>query len=200
MMHQPVSVRHALQVFILISCGMYCATRCTATEPESASILSPRNPEVPFSFIAGGAREWPILAKPLPEGASVRFSAFRNNILLAEGTTLEIEDLRISMTQSGRLRIEAPSAADSVSLRLQMTLTQADTISETQQIEIRPAPPDRPISYYSDFGDDLILIFMNQTSGQFQPVTRDAFDQYFRRLQAHGVKRLVVWLSPFPFT
>ena len=32
------------------------------------SFLSPRNPEVPFPYLCGETREWPILEQPLPAG------------------------------------------------------------------------------------------------------------------------------------
>src|SRR3990170_3204012 len=55
--------------------------------------------------------------------------------------------------------------------------------------------PSRPISYYADFGDDLIRTFMDRATGQFRPIEKSGFDRYFRRLQAHGVRRLIVWLT-----
>lgn len=86
--------------------------------------------------------------------------------------------------------------------------------------------PARPISYYADFGDDLINIFGAGNGGgtdifhhelrltddparkRLAPnrapdgrllFSRAGFDDYFRRLQCQGVKRLIVWLSPYPF-
>ena len=55
------------------------------------------------------------------------------------------------------------------------------------------------MSYLADFGDDLIRIFNNTGDGSWLPVTKDAFDQYFRRCQLHGVDRLILWLSPMPY-
>ncbi|MEQ1852505.1 MAG: hypothetical protein ABMA01_13055, partial [Chthoniobacteraceae bacterium] len=70
---------------------------------------------------------------------------------------------------------------------------------ETQRLSVRAAPPPRPISYIADFGDDLIDLFMDRKTGRWRPLEKGAFDQYFRRLQAHGVGRLIVWQSPFPY-
>jgi amidase len=88
--------------------------------------------------------------------------------------------------------------------------------------------PARPIAYYADFGDDLINIFgagagagagkdvfhhelrledaggRNRSTPNRTPdgrllFSRAGFDDYFRRLQCQGVRRLIVWLSPYPF-
>ena len=52
---------------------------------------------------------------------------------------------------------------------------------------------DLPGDPVTDFGDDLIRIFMNSASGKLSPVTKNGFDQHFRRLQAHGTRRLIVF-------
>jgi hypothetical protein len=165
--------------------------------PES--ILSPRNLEAPFPYLIGGTREWPILERPLPDGAQFKLTARDRDAVLATGEQLEFRGLTVTLTPAGRLRVAARKDADAGAIRLDITITPRERNAERQSLEIRPAPPDRPISYYADFGDDLIRIFMNSTTGKYSPVTKSGFDQYFRRLQAHGTRRLIVWLSPFPF-
>jgi hypothetical protein len=161
--------------------------------------LSPRNTEAPFPYLVGGTREWPILEHSLPGGTRILLSARAGGTLLAAGERLEFRGLGVSLTPTGRLCVHATPDAAAGAFQLEVTITPPGEPDEAQALELRPAPPDRPISYYADFGDDLISIFMDPVTGQFGPVTRSGLDQYFRRLQAHGTRRLIVWLSPFPF-
>ncbi len=87
----------------------------------------------------------------------------------------------------------------SVGFSLEVSLHLPDGQVQTQLLSIRPAPPRRPISYLADFGDDLIHISMDTRHGHWKPLTKSGFDLYFRRCQAHGVHRLILWQSPFPF-
>lgn len=167
----------------------------TALEP----ILSPRNLEVPFPYLVGSQREWPILAQALPEGTRFELVARDGDTVLASGAKIEARGLEISITMAGRLRIIAKNDANPGTIHLDLTMKPTTSSVEKQTLEIRPAPPDRPISYYADFGDDLIRMFLNSATGKMSPVTKNGFDQHFRRLQAHGTRRLIVWLSPFPF-
>ena len=66
----------------------------------------------------------------------------------------------------------------------------------------RAAPPaaPHPISYYADFGDDLISMFMDRDTGRWRPIEKSGFDAFFCRVQAHRLTRLIVWQSPFPYT
>ena len=125
-------------------------------------------------------------------------TAVRIGDVLLNDEQLAAIGLKVTATSSGRLQVTAQQEARTT-LHVDVRVKPANGVEEKQTLEIRPAPPSRPISYYADFGDDLIRIFMNSTSGQFSPVTKSGFDQYFRRLQAHGTQRLIVWLSPFPF-
>ncbi|NUQ63225.1 MAG: hypothetical protein HUU20_12165 [Pirellulales bacterium] len=173
---------------------------CFASVPARAMaepLLSPRNLEAPFPYVAGGSREWPILERAVPGGTSIKVVT-RDGDALLDGEQLASRGLIVAVTADGRLRVAAKAGANA-RLRVEVVVSPRNGVAERQTLEVRPAPPDRPISYYADFGDDLIRIFMNSTSGQFSPVTKAGFDQYFRRLQAHGTRRLIVWLSPFPY-
>lgn len=165
----------------------------------SAQILSPRNPEAPFPYLVGATRTWPILEDPLPPHTKVQFIARSDDQILAEGESLDFQGLKISFTPEGLLQVTDHASENPVSFRLEIQLSLPDGSSESQTIGLRPAPPDRPISYYADLVDDIIRIFSHPTTGEFSPVSKSGFDQYFRRLQAHGTRRLIVWLSPFPY-
>ncbi|MES2789717.1 MAG: hypothetical protein V4719_08855 [Planctomycetota bacterium] len=162
------------------------------------TVLSPHLGGVPFPYLVGGVREWPILERAWPSGTRSELTAREGDKVLGTGETLDIRGVSIAVTPQGRLRITAQKAAALGTFQLIVTLHKPGEPDESQTLEIRPAPPDRPISYYADFVDDLIRMFANST-GQLRPITKTAFDQYFRRLQAHGTKRLIVWLSPFPY-
>lgn len=160
-------------------------------------LLSPRNLEVPFPYLVGETRAWPILEQALPDAALVE-TIIRDGDAVLNNEQLASFGLQVSVTPGGRLQVIATPVATK-SLRIEITIKPPNGAEEKQTIEIRPAPPDRPITYYADFGDDMIRIFMDSTSGKFSPPTKNGFDQYFRRLQAHGTRRLIVWLSPFPY-
>lgn len=160
-------------------------------------LLSPRNLDAPFPYFAGGSREWPILERAVPGGTAIHI-VIRDGETVVEGRQISLRGLTVTITNDGRLRVTAEPGANA-SLRVEVVVSPPKGDTERQTLEVRAAPPDRPISYYADFGDDLIRLFMNGTSGQFRPVTKSGFDQYFRRLQAHGTRRLIVWLSPFPY-
>jgi hypothetical protein len=161
--------------------------------------LSPYNPKVPFPYLVGGTREWPILERALPKGAHFALTIRDGDTVLASGTKLKFQGLRISVTSAGRLRVVAGKKCTAGTVHVALTLTVPGAADETQTLEVRPAPPDRPIAYYADFCDDLIRTFMDDATGRFSPLTRSGIDQYFRRVQAHGTRRLIVWLSPFPY-
>lgn len=173
---------------------------CLAMAPPVAAqpVLSPRNCEAPFCYLVGGQRSWPVSTRTIPSDRHVTLSARQDGRLLGTGTSLALDGLRVSLASDGMLQVNAPATATPIRLQLDITLRGPENAAESQTIELRPAPPPRPISYYADFGDDLIRIFM-KPSGQFDPITKDGFDQYFRRLQAQGIHRLIVWLSPFPY-
>ncbi len=166
-------------------------------EPGKQTLLSPRNTQAPFCYLTPGVREWPITVDDFAEPTKITLQATQGEKTLASGTELSFSGLKVQVTPQGRLRIESAANSPRPVFSLKLSVLGED---ETSQIlSVRAAPPARPIEYVSDLVDDLIRIFWDQGNDQFQPVTRDAFDQYFRRLQAHGVKRLIVWQSPFPF-
>ena len=180
--------RPTLLVFLLLVPVAACAA-------EQAR-LSPRNTEVPFAYRAGGQRTWPItLGRPDP-GQSLRVAIKRGETFLPPGTRVTEGGLTVAVTDTARMTV---SARPGTTLKLQIQLSLAGNGQVTRQlITLQPAPPDRPISYISDLVDDLIRLFWDSRGRAWRPMTRDAFDQYFRRLQCQGVRRLIVWPGPFP--
>ena len=147
----------------------------------------------------GGRRSWPIIGGDLTNDYEIRLVARQDKAILAEGKDLEFRGLRISVTPEGLLEINAIPGSEPISFELQIQLDGLPDESQSQVIRVRAAPPAGPISYLADLVDDLIHIFRDSKTNQLGRVTKDGFDQYFRRLQAHGVMRLVVWQSPFPY-
>ncbi|MFP6766182.1 MAG: hypothetical protein VB858_21290, partial [Planctomycetaceae bacterium] len=150
-----------------------------------AAELFGRNTEVPFAYLSGGERSWQLTDQPL--GARER---------ITHSSTLP-DGLDVQLGRNGRLTVKA-SLDMREKLDLDVQLHRTNGTRSKQKLKLLPAPPDRPITYLSDQVDDLIRIFRDPGTGKWKPVTRDAFDQYFRRLQAHGVRRLIVWPSAFP--
>ena len=165
---------------LIISAGFLFA----ASQLHAADLFG-RNTEVPFAYLPGGNRSWQLTDKPLGSNEKISHSSTLPN------------GLEVQLDANGRLAIRARPGLQE-KLDLQVQLRRADGTKESQKLKLLPAPPERPISYLSDKLDDLIKIFRNPSTGKWRPVTRDAFDQYFRRLQAHGVRRLIVWPSAFP--
>ena len=188
---------------LLLCLGMPAVPAAVAAAPSELAaagpVLSPRNLEAPFPYVRGGRRDWPIVERAVPPGTRIDLVARVGDREVAGGAPLEFQGLSIELAESGRLLVRAEPTAPPLDVQLEITLVPPNGVEERQTLELRPAPPDRPISYYADLGDDLIRIFMDPTSGGFGPVTKTGFDQFFRRLQAHGVRRLIVWPSPFPF-
>ncbi|MBL7646226.1 MAG: hypothetical protein JNK74_08575 [Candidatus Hydrogenedentes bacterium] len=163
-----------------------------------AAHLSPRNTEVPFPYLAGATRSWPILQENFPVGARMTFVARRDGATLAQGNVLTLPGLRVELDREQQLTIAAEATATEAPFDLEVSLSLPGGEAEAQTLRIQPGPPKRPLSYYSDFGDDLIRIF-NAPDGTWRPVTKDAFDQYFRRCQLQGIDRLITWLGPMPY-
>jgi hypothetical protein len=161
-------------------------------------LLLASNLDAPFCYENGATRRWPILAAPLLEDVTCSLAASRDGMEFARGTRLEFSGLIVSLSRDGWLEIRSHANAAPLTFDLEITLDR-DGVSETQRLSVRVAPPPRPISYIADFGDDLIDLFMDRKTGRWRPLEKGAFDQYFRRLQAHGVGRLIVWQSPFPY-
>ncbi len=177
---------------------LLCLALTTGARAES-TYLSVRNSEAPFCYLAGGERSWPFLERELPPGARFRFVARRDGETLAAGAELAFSGLSVGVGSDQKLSIAAEASRSVSSFTLEVSLTLPDGGVERQELSVRAAPPVRPISYVADFGDDLIRIFMDSRDGRWRPITKSGFDQYFRRCQAHGVTRLIVWLSPFPY-
>ena len=150
-----------------------------------AAELNGRNTEVPFAYRSGGERSWQLTDQPVGTGERMTHSS-----TLPDG-------LDVQLDRNGRLTVKASSDMRET-LELDVQIHRSDGTHSKQKLKLLPAPPDRPITYLSDQVDDLIRIFRDPSTGQWKPVTRDAFDQYFRRLQSHGVRRLIVWPSAFP--
>ncbi|MCF6285257.1 MAG: hypothetical protein L3K26_08710, partial [Candidatus Hydrogenedentes bacterium] len=161
--------------------------------------LAPRNTEVPFPYLQEGTRSWPILRQALPNGTQVHFTAKVDDKVLAEGPVLQLSGITVSMGEDQKLTIVAEAQDTPLAFSLDVDVTFSDGTTESQALLVIPAPPVRPLSYLADFGDDLIRIFNISSTGKWRALTKDAFDQYFRRCQLHGVDRMILWLSPMPF-
>jgi len=164
---------------------------------ESSRIFSPRNLEAPFCYVAGSSRTWPIFSgEPEPQD-QLTLTARRDDRVLAEGQELRFSGLHITVSRAGILRVQSPAEA-TIAFELELAVYREGKLMDQQTLAVRRAPPNHPISYIADLVDDLIRIFWDNKARRFLPVKKDGFDQYFRRLQAQGVTRLVVWQSPFP--
>lgn len=166
-----------------------------AQQREPASVLSPHNEVAPFCYRPGHKNVWPIAVRGAAPDLTPEFRALRDGAVLAQGRSLAFEGVRLGWTRDGELELDLSSGSPRAPFRVEVRAGG----SPTQNLEFRPAPPLRPISYYSDFGDELIGFFHDSGTGHFRATTQDAFDQYFRRMQAHGVSRLILWLSPYPY-
>ena len=191
----------------------------------SLQILFARNAEAPFCYPPGGTRRWPPIGRGLERGDAVELVAKRDGAAVARSVSAELEigPLRIALTRDCALEVTSRSATADAPFDLEISV-QRGAETETQTISVRPAPPRRPIAYYADFADDLINIFGAGVNGDRpflhhqlrDPGNADAaavpyrgaesgivydrqgFDQYFRRMQCHGIDRLILWLLPFP--
>jgi hypothetical protein len=181
---------------------LFAGCSALAEGVERAPALSERNLEVPFCYLRQGKRTWPILRRPLEKDETFTLTARRNDEVLGSGTTLKLSDVALSMSADGKLVVDAgsePRDATPLVIELEMSLRRNGREVQSQRLQVRPAPPPRPLTYIADLVDDLIRIFSQPEAGRFKPLSKDGFDQYFRRLQAHGMTRLIVWHSPFPY-
>lgn len=169
-----------------------------ATAWAEPDFLSERNMEAPFCYLQAGTRSWPFIKGQLPEGTEVSFVARRDGNVVSQGNELSFSGLTVTLTDAQKLEITSQPNSPALDFALEVTLTLSNGQVESQQLSVRPAPPNRPISYLADLGDDFIRIFMDPHNGHWKPVTRSAFDQYFRRCQAHGITRLIIWQRPCP--
>lgn len=166
--------------------------------------LASRNEEAPFPYLLQGTRSWPILHHALPDGFQVNFTAKADGKILATGAVLNLDAITISINSNQKLTIIAKAQKVPLSFSLDLQLTLPNGTIERQILSVVPAPPKRPLSYLADFGDDLIAIFntsfgKSEDDDNWSPVTKDAFDQYFRRCQLQGIDRLIMWMSPMPY-
>ena len=182
---------------ILCLCLWLLAGNVSVVRSEPKDLrLAPRNSEVPFAYVVGSKRSWPIALGDLQKQHKFRLEFRRDGQVVHSGTRLQLRGITVAVNARGELEVVAESgASDRLALELILEVQGQTT---TQTIQLKPAPPTRPISYISDLVDDLIRIYWDSGSRQWRPFTRDAFDQYFRRLQCQGVARLIVWPSPFP--
>ncbi len=164
---------------------------------DSAGVLSPRNVEAPFCYVAGTSRTWPIFSGELDPQDQLTLTARRDDRVLAEGQELRFSGLHVTVSRTGMLSVQSPADA-TIEFALELEVHREGKLIDRQALSVRRAPPNHPISYISDLVDDLIRIFWDNKARRFLPVKKDGFDQYFRRLQAQGITRLVVWQSPFP--
>ncbi|MDZ4288936.1 MAG: hypothetical protein U0984_13300 [Prosthecobacter sp.] len=179
---------------LLLGFGLFAAAAGLHAAPQ----MLPTNLSAPFCYDHGGVRRWPVLNSPLAENRLGTLRALREERELARGERLEFSGLVVSLGRDGWLEIQSRADAAPLAFDLEINL-EGNGGSETQRLAVRNAPPPRPISYIADFGDDLIDLFMDRKTGRWRPLEKGAFDQYFRKLQAHGVGRLIVWQSPFPY-
>lgn len=169
-----------------------------------ALYLASQNEGVPFPYLLQGTRSWPILRRALPEGFRINFTAKVDGRVLATGPVLHLGAITVSIDHNQKLLIIAKVQETPLSFSLDLQLTLPGGTSEHQTLSIVPAPSKRPLSYLADFGDDLISIFntpfgsKNDNNGWLS-VTKNAFDQYFRRCQLQGIDRLIMWMSPMPY-
>ena len=172
------------------------------SEKDDARLLK-RNDEAPFCYERAGTRAWPIFNRQLQSDEAVTLTARRDGEVLDSGETLAFSGLSVSVDEKSRLTIDA-SGEDvenqALPFELEVSLQSPGRPAQSQKLRVRSAPPPRPISYLADLVDDLIRIFWDPQAGCFRKMEKSGFDQYFRRLQAHGVQRLIVWQSPFPFS
>ena len=173
---------------------------CLAAGEEAA--LSEYNQSVPFCYLRGGVRTWPILSRKLEAGESLTLIVRQPDQVLETGLKIRVGQVELSVTEEGQLQVDAREESREASplvTEFEVIVLRGGQAVQTQKLVLRPAPSLKPISYIADLVDDLIRIYGRAETGEFLPISKGAFDQYFRRLQAHGVSRLVVWHSPFPY-
>ena len=181
-----------LSVWLLLAAGSAAGVQADPSPLQ----LAPRNSEVPFAYLVGSKRSWPIVLGDADGSPRLRLQYRRDGKVMQSGTRLRVGGVTAVVNADRELEVVADAAAnDRWSLDL---ILEDQGRTTTQTIQLQPAPADRPISYISDLVDDLIRIFWDAGARQWRPFRRDAFDQYFRRLQCQGVPRLIVWPSPFP--
>ena len=89
----------------------------------NAAQLFPRNTEVPFSYVTGGERSWPILDAPLGPDDSLSFSASIDGKPLASGASLSFDGIKIALSDKGQMTLAADSQT-AASFQLLLSLSQ----------------------------------------------------------------------------
>jgi len=188
---------HSIPWAIAVALSLTASFTSSIAANADDTILHPQNLDSPFCYLAGGFRSWPLMEGAIPEQDQVLLTARRNGSIVAQGSVLEFDGLRVEVDRNGLLNIRAANSEEAA-FQLEIKLERQGNVHERQVLTVRPAPPKRPISYVSDLVDDLIRIYWNAETRTFKPLSKGGFDQYFRRLQSQGVNRLIVWQSPFP--
>ena len=179
MLSRPAIRKLEIWTIVGLCIGLSAVNRIKAAE------LWARNTETPFAYLVGGERTWQLTDQPLDSDESLS--------LMGETP----EGMRVTVDSNGVVSVVVADGLQQ-KIDLGVVLTKPDGTQTKQSLRFWPAPPIRPITYLSDQVDDLIQLFRDPQTGRWMPVTRDAFDQYFRRLQCHGIARLIVWPSAFP--
>jgi hypothetical protein len=164
------------------------------------SKLSYWNTKSPYPYLIGQKRSWPIFISKRPASDRINLVVKLDGKTVAEGNPAHFEGFDFRVTTDDQLVIETEKNITPRLFFLDLIHLSKGTVKSKQTLRVQPAPPDRPISYLADMVDDLIGFFYNSSSHKFKPISKQGLDQYFRRLQAHGVKRLIVWQSAFPFS
>lgn len=184
----------------------------------SDALMVPLLAESPYPFLPGSTREWRITDLPLNENDQVELTLQNGGQMIAQGSSINMGGLDITVNPSGHLRVSADSDVALRSAELTIAIRKAvgakeqlgpkeqhgkdnsigDTQPITRTVTLCRGQRNRGVTYYADFGDDLIRMCMSD-SGVYAPVTRERMDDYFRRVQGQGLSRLIVWLSPFPY-
>ena len=186
-------------ICLAVSFSLYSPIAGNAADGDpNAYRLSDRNTEAPFCYLPGARRTWPISQGQRSPADRFQLAVRQADQVVAQGAEVNVRGLTISISPRGRLVVDSANRTDDVSLQLDVQHESSGGQKKRQTLDIRSAPPSRPLTYLADFGDDIIRIFGYGTN-QYRAIEKNGFDQYFRRLQAHGITRLIVWQSPFPY-
>ncbi|MFV2066199.1 MAG: hypothetical protein ACC645_04410 [Pirellulales bacterium] len=216
MRHFPL-LTHAFLCLVLL--GLLGTTSPSYGDRTTSNpILSPRNLEAPFPYVHGGTRSWPVCERTVPPDATITLSikpktprpkstpsppstpstpSTASTASTPSTPSTPPTGITATLTRDGFLRVTSTPESPKEAFLIDTSITLAGGTTESQPLRLLPAPPNRPITYYADFGDDLIRIFKNSSDGSWRPVTKSGFDQYFRRLQMQGLTRLITWMNSF---
>ena len=162
--------------------------------------LSSWNTMAPYAYLHESSRSWPVALPDHKTYDTINLQIIRDDKTQASGHPVQYDGIRIELTPQNKLVIHSEKNSPRHEFDLKLTLLSKGKETFNQILHVQPAPPDRPITYLSDMIDELIGFFYDSKSYQFKPIVKEGLDQYFRRVQAQGIKRLIVWQSPFPFS